>query len=1252
MTTDHQQSLRLGQRTPSPTPGVQLVTVATLPDVAYRGQIVYALDIDEFRVYDGDAWQIPTAATSGGLQTFVQATEPVADAVGDLWMKTTNYTLYVWDGTNWQVVQDADAPNRDLFTWRLAKWMVDNGVTASTHVYYIGTDPVLNPDWTVAPFELWFKSDTNQLYNYVSGAWSPITDPATVKIFQDAGYPQAVGFDQRITAYFQTGFPWANGTAGHGQDIGDIWVDTDNANALYGFNGLWTLLTDRPIVQNAIAAANAQSTADAAQTAAASAASSASAANTAALAAQSAADAAQATADGAIRTYYTATAPTGENSTTDVGDLWFNTSNNQASRWNGTSWVLIQDNSIAAALAAAQNAQTTADGKITAYYQTAAPTVAELGDLWYDTDDKNKPYYCSAVGPVVWTAVRDATIADAQSTADAAAAAAAAAQASANNALPDGSPPSSSPVPMSQAGLGFFILKWTPISNHDPVTYEVHVSATDGFTADSTTLVGQTTASQFMVKALPGPPPADGEADPRVLDYDTTYYARIIARDADGAAAQSAEVVATAVRATGIDLAVDSVTADQIVAGTLTGDLFAASVVVAGTFKTADTGQRVEFGTAGIQAYKSDNTKMINLPTDGSQGLIDLEVIARGLTATDGASLSGTSQLTKDATLSLQNGITSPSFTPQVGVTYDTKFITTSTLTSTQKTGPLGTFDLAADEVYCMEWKDFTTDYWVLHQVRLNGTRAWFFRVDTGAPFDIGGGTYFTDYVDWAYYSVWQITASGTGSSKNGVYRMGRWIPSGADNTYYLQSPAGLNRYSRQNGSNAPAIGSDGNDIFVAEVISGSLRVRYFVPTGTGENLASPTSTVESGQGFSSTNGLCTILVGNFDVGTGRYVVAQRGVNFNVQQLNVFGGAFYPGGSGNNWASVNKSAETWESPTTNRRAIAWDGGNSCFWTFGADGFMYKHTSEVWDPAVSSSTYWAKTTFYDSAGTTHETTPGPAKSYNANRRSKNFFSPPALTLGGTDDPDNFRLYMARGTTAPANTSYHLQYTGTASTMWTTMATATAVPPTTNNFPGANPGKITNPAGTLVIDATGAITGVTGTFSGAVSTGALTPSSLNVSGTTTLGTTATKGGNAIAVEGPYYYAWLSSVSNVATGNFGTLTGYTTLGSSGITLSSGNFTLPRTGRYRLYVQAYWGLQVTPVGKRIIQWVRGATILASGTVAPSSLTEVVVSTEVSLIATAGDVVFSQFYHTAGGSSAPTTGRDITFITIDWLGV
>ena len=91
---------------------------------------------------------------------------------------------------------------------------------------------------------------------------------------------------------------------------------------------------------------------------------------------------AQSTADGKIVSFYQTSAPTAS----AVGDIWIETDNdNKPWRWSGSAWVSIQDGTIA-------TAQATADGKNTIYYQTTAPTGANAGDIWYDTDDGNLQY--------------------------------------------------------------------------------------------------------------------------------------------------------------------------------------------------------------------------------------------------------------------------------------------------------------------------------------------------------------------------------------------------------------------------------------------------------------------------------------------------------------------------------------------------------------------------------------------------------------------------------------------------------------------------------------------------------------------------------------------------------------------------------------------------------------------------------------------------------------------------------------------
>ena len=91
---------------------------------------------------------------------------------------------------------------------------------------------------------------------------------------------------------------------------------------------------------------------------------------------------AQSTADGKITTFYQASAPTADG----VGDFWIDTDDdNKLYRWSGSAWVSVQDGNIAQALSDAADAQSTADGKITTFYTTSIPTAEGVGDLWFNT---------------------------------------------------------------------------------------------------------------------------------------------------------------------------------------------------------------------------------------------------------------------------------------------------------------------------------------------------------------------------------------------------------------------------------------------------------------------------------------------------------------------------------------------------------------------------------------------------------------------------------------------------------------------------------------------------------------------------------------------------------------------------------------------------------------------------------------------------------------------------------------------------
>ena len=117
-----------------------------------------------------------------------------------------------------------------------------------------------------------------------------------------------------------------------------------------------------------------------------------------------------------------------------IGDLWFDTNDSNKLYRAGSvgadeigvgEWEVVQDTGIAAAqgtadgaVSDASDAQDTADTKMTIFAQDAVPTALAAGDLWFDTNDDNKPYVATAagddeIGGGEWEIVDDQRAADA-----------------------------------------------------------------------------------------------------------------------------------------------------------------------------------------------------------------------------------------------------------------------------------------------------------------------------------------------------------------------------------------------------------------------------------------------------------------------------------------------------------------------------------------------------------------------------------------------------------------------------------------------------------------------------------------------------------------------------------------------------------------------------------------------------------------------------------------------------------------------
>lgn len=157
-----------------------------------------------------------------------------------------------------------------------------------------------------------------KVYSEDISAFVTVTDPAA----------QAAA-DGKNSTYYQDSEP-----TGGTYLVGDLWIDTNDNDKLYAWDG-----TDWVLSQDSASA--------------------------------------QATADGKAKTYVQNDEPTG--GAYNIGDLWIDTNDgNKLYRYSGTAWVSAQDTAIS-------TAQSTANGKNKVYYSTSTPgsTANTAGDIWW-----------------------------------------------------------------------------------------------------------------------------------------------------------------------------------------------------------------------------------------------------------------------------------------------------------------------------------------------------------------------------------------------------------------------------------------------------------------------------------------------------------------------------------------------------------------------------------------------------------------------------------------------------------------------------------------------------------------------------------------------------------------------------------------------------------------------------------------------------------------------------------------------------
>jgi len=141
---------------------------------------------------------------------------------------------------------------------------------------------------------------------------------------------------------------------------------------------------------------------------------------------------------------------------------------------------------------------------------------------------------------------------------------------------------------------------------NDLAYLEVHYSADNSFFPTEATLAGRIRANKGMMQAQT---PAVGTF---TITETADVYVKVVAVDMGGNRSSASE--AAQVTAELIDSAhISDLTASKITAGTLN-----ANIILAASIKTAETGQRMEMNSQGLQAYDQNGDLVSNLSSDPS----------------------------------------------------------------------------------------------------------------------------------------------------------------------------------------------------------------------------------------------------------------------------------------------------------------------------------------------------------------------------------------------------------------------------------------------------------------------------------------------------------------------------------------------------------------------------------------------------------------------------------------------------------
>ena len=265
----------------------------------------------------------------GNSKIFYQPNEPTEKMKeNDLWFDTDDQNHpYIYKGGKW-----TDARDTSILT--------DSGA----RIYYQPTQPTGTPNVPLKNGDIWIDLDEGNIqYIYHNGEWIDIRDDRLIEALNNA------------RVFFQDNAPTSTPN-GYQIKQGDIWYDTNDNNHVYIYNqGKWESGQDK-LINEALKAS---------------------------------------------RVFQQPNEPSTATETIRKGDLWYDTDdNNHLYIYNGSKWISGKDKSYIT------------DGGNRVYFQNTQPSGTTekpllKNDMWIDTDDNNHPYVYNGSS---WTSSRDGSI--------------------------------------------------------------------------------------------------------------------------------------------------------------------------------------------------------------------------------------------------------------------------------------------------------------------------------------------------------------------------------------------------------------------------------------------------------------------------------------------------------------------------------------------------------------------------------------------------------------------------------------------------------------------------------------------------------------------------------------------------------------------------------------------------------------------------------------------------------------------------